>query len=136
MDLSGRNKVDPSFSMSSMTDLVFLLLIFFIILSTMISPPGLTVDLPNSTSAMRDVKPVSLSINADLEYAVNDKKLPFADIEDELKTLLGVQSENDPEANKGLILRIDKDVPTGKTVEVLDIAKRNEWTVSLATKME
>ncbi|MDA0714836.1 MAG: biopolymer transporter ExbD [Bacteroidetes bacterium] len=128
MDLRSRNKVDPSFNMSSMTDLVFLLLIFFIILSTMVSPYALPVDLPNSSNKSSDKQTVSLRIDADNNYSVGTRIINPVNLEYELQQALSVQTE------KSLVLHVDKAVPTGQTVEVLDIAKRNRWKIVLATK--
>ena len=128
MDLRSRNKVDPSFNMSSMTDLVFLLLIFFIILSSMVSPYALPVDLPNSSNKSSDKQTVSLRIDADNNYSVGTRIINPVNLEYELQQALSVQTE------KSLVLHVDKAVPTGQTVEVLDIAKRNRWKIVLATK--
>ena len=128
MDLRGRNKVDPSFSMSSMTDLVFLLLIFFIILSTMVSPYSLPVDLPSGSNKNPDKQTVALRIDEDLNYSLGNKIIAEADLENELRSALSVVDE------KSIIMRIDKSVPTGNTVEVLGIAKRNKWKIVIATK--
>ncbi|NNC83230.1 MAG: biopolymer transporter ExbD [Flavobacteriales bacterium] len=128
MDLRSRNKVDPSFSMSSMTDLVFLLLIFFIILSTMVSPYALPVDLPNSSNKSKEKQTVALRIDADLIYSVGNKIIQPDNLETELQGALSVYDE------KSIVLHVDKAVPTGQTVEVLDIAKRNRWKIVLATK--
>lgn len=128
MELRGRNKVDPSFSMSSMTDLVFLLLIFFIILSTMVSPYSLPVDLPSGSNKNPDKQTVALRIDDALNYSVGNKIIAAANLENELRSALSVKQE------KSIILRIDKSVPTGNTVEVLGIAKRNKWKIVIATK--
>ncbi len=128
MELRSRNKVDPSFSMSSMTDLVFLLLIFFIILSTMVSPYALPVDLPNSSNKSSDKQTVALRIDSDMIYSVGNRIVDPTNLENELTSALSVHTE------KSIVLHIDKSVPTGNTVEVLDIAKRNKWKIVLATK--
>lgn len=128
MELRSRNKVDPSFSMSSMTDLVFLLLIFFIILSTMVSPYALPVDLPNSSNKSSDKQTVALRIDSDMIYSVGNHIVDPTNLENELMSALSVHTE------KSIVLHIDKSVPTGNTVEVLDIAKRNKWKIVLATK--
>ncbi|HKK39564.1 MAG TPA: biopolymer transporter ExbD [Cryomorphaceae bacterium] len=130
MDLRSRNKVDPSFSMSSMTDLVFLLLIFFIILSTLVSPYALPVDLPVSKNRAKDKQTIALRIDQDLIYSVDNQIIDPFTLE---STLAGeLQGAEKP----GIILHVDQSVPTGKTVEVLDIAKRNQWKIVLATKPE
>jgi biopolymer transport protein ExbD len=111
-----------------MTDLVFLLLIFFIILSTMVSPYALPVDLPNSSNKSSDKQTVSLRIDADNNYSVGTRIINPVNLEYELQEALSVQSD------KSIVLHVDKAVPTGQTVEVLDIAKRNRWKIVLATK--
>ena len=128
MELRSRNKVDPAFSMSSMTDLVFLLLIFFIILSTMVSPYALPVDLPNSSNKTKDKQTVALRIDQNLNYSVGNRIIRPEQLEAELSEALSVHTE------KSIVLHVDKAVPTGNTVEVLDIAKRNRWKIVLATK--
>jgi len=128
MDLRSRSKVDPSFNMSSMTDLVFLLLIFFIILSTMVSPYALPVDLPTSNNKSTDKQTVSLRIDADYIYSVGKRIIKPENLEFELKQALRLQKE------QSIVLHVDRTVPTGQTVEVLDIAKRNRWKIVLATK--
>jgi biopolymer transport protein ExbD len=130
MDLRSRNKVDPSFSMSSMTDLVFLLLIFFIIISTLVSPYALPVDLPVSKNRSDDKQPIALRIDEDLIYSVDNEIIDPLALESTLAAeLQGIEKP-------GIILHVDQKVPTGRTVEVLDIAKRNQWKIVLATKPE
>lgn len=128
MNLRSRNKVDASFSMSSMTDLVFLLLIFFIIVSTLVSPYALPVDLPKSSNRIKDKQKVSLRIGPDLIYSVNNK---IVDPENVESTLAGYLTGTD---NPSIVMHVDQSVPTGETVKVLDIAKRNQWKIVLATK--
>ncbi|MCA1762892.1 MAG: ExbD/TolR family protein [Cryomorphaceae bacterium] len=128
MNLRSRNKVNASFSMSSMTDLVFLLLIFFIIVSTLVSPYALPVDLPKSSNKIKDKQKISLRIGADLIYSVNNKIVESDGLENALsQQLSGV-------AEPSIVMHVDQSVPTGETVKVLDIAKRNKWKIVLATK--
>lgn len=128
MNLRSRNKVDPAFSMSSMTDLVFLLLIFFIILSTLVSPYALPVDLPKSANKSKTKQIVALTIHPDLVYSLGKRIIPKASLESELNTALSVTED------KSIVLHVDRSVPTGETVEILDLAKRNDWRIVLATK--
>ncbi len=127
MDIKGRNKISASFSMSSMTDLVFLLLIFFIILSTMVSPYALPVDLPNSSNRSKEKQNISVRIDEDLIYSVNNKIIDKSILE---ATILSAKIKGD---ERKVILHVDKKVPSGTLVEVLDMAKRNEWKIVLAT---
>ena len=84
MNLQPRNKVDVGFSMSSMTDLIFLLLIFFLLTSSMVSPAGLPVSLPSSKASTLEMQQVSVTITKDHTYFVNDKQVPFEGLEAEL----------------------------------------------------
>ena len=128
MAIGSRNKVDASFNMSSMTDIVFLLLIFFMVTSTMIAPNGLQVTLPKSSSQTTSKPHVSVSINAANQFAINSEVVPFENIEALLKQELAGQEK------PSIVLRVDKDVPTGETVRIMDIANRNRWKFTLATK--
>ena len=128
MDIKGRNKISAAFSMSSMTDLVFLLLIFFIILSTMVSPYALPVDLPNSSNKSKEKQNIAVRIDKDLIYSVNNQIIDKSLLE---STILSIPIKGD---ERKIILHVDKKVPSGSLVEVLDIAKKNEWKIVLATK--
>lgn len=130
MNLRSRNKVNAAFSMSSMTDLVFLLLIFFIILSTLVSPYALPVDLPVSKNRSKDKQTIALRIDKDMIYSVENR------IIDPLQLEPTLAAELQGEENPGIVLHVDQRVPTGKTVEILDMAKRNKWKIVLATKPE
>ena len=114
--------------MSSMTDIVFLLLIFFMVTSTQIAPNGLQVTLPQSSSQVKFIPHVSVSINAAGQYAVNTDILPFEQVEPRLRQELAGQEE------PAIVLRVDKDVPTGETVKIMEIANRNRWKFTLATQ--
>jgi biopolymer transport protein ExbD len=111
-----------------MTDLVFLLLIFFIIVSTLVSPYALPVDLPVSDNKSKDKQNVALRIDEDLIYSVNNKIIEASNLESALAG--NMVSVDEP----SIIFHVDQKVPTGKTVEVLDIAKKNKWKIVLATK--
>lgn len=126
MDLGQRNKISVTGNMSSMTDLVFLLLIFFVILSTLASN-GVNVDLPQSKGITSQTSKLTVSIKPDLTYYVNSGAVAKEDLE----TILMVRMEDMSE--KTLYLQVDKEVPTGATVEVIGMAKANEWKVMLGS---
>ena len=112
-----------------MTDLVFLLLIFFIILSTLVSPYALPVDLPESSNRPDGKKDgITVSIYPNETFFVDKEKIEPA----QLERVLESKMESIP--SKSIILHVDQVVPTGITVSVLDIAKRNKWKIILATK--
>lgn len=127
MNLQSRNKVDAAFSMASMTDLIFLLLIFFMLTSSFITPSGLPVNLPSSVASTIEVQKVSVTVTKDLQFYVNDKKVTKATLEGELKSRLA--------GNKGVVvLHIDESVPTREMVYVAGVATKLEAKVSIATK--
>lgn len=112
--------------MSSMTDLVFLLLIFFVILSTLASN-GVNVDLPQSKGISSVTAKLTLSIKPDMSYYINGGAVAKNDVESLLA--LRMQDMND----QVVYLEVDKDVPTGATVEMIGMAKANNWRVMLGS---
>ena len=127
MNISSKHKVNPLFSMSSMTDIIFLLLIFFMLTASFITPSGLPVNLPSSKSSSIVIQKISVTITKELEYFINDEKVSINNLEMILR--------NELEGKEGLIvLHCDKDVPVEKLVEVAGIATLLEAKVSIATK--
>lgn len=132
MALRSRNKVSSEFSMSSMTDIVFLLLIFFMVTSTLIAPNALKLLLPSSNSQTSANPIASVSIK-DLQdgtysYAVGSNYCAAEDIEILLKK--EVAGQEDP----FVALHVDKTVPMEEVVAIMNLAKNNEWKLILATQ--
>lgn len=127
MSLKAKNKVDPAFSMSSMTDIIFLLLIFFMLTSSFITPSGLPVNLPSSKSSTIVLQKVSVTITSDLEYFVNDNEVSLENLESTL------QNELQGDENV-VVLHVDETVPVEHLVRVAGIATALEAKVSIATK--
>jgi biopolymer transport protein ExbD len=134
MALKRRNKVNASFSMSSMTDIVFLLLIFFMVTSTLIAPNALKLLLPQSNNQTAAKPMTTVSITADLKYYVNTgenvDRVAFHEIEPALQKAIG----DNPDAY--VSLHADKSVPIEQVVKVMNIAKRNKYKMILATAPE
>jgi biopolymer transport protein ExbD len=126
MKLKGRNKVSPDFSMSSMTDIVFLLHIFFMLTAN--SPNALDLLLPKAKGKSTNTQNVSVSINKNLEYFVNNEKINGQYIEIELKKALKGQEK------PTIILRAEESVAIKEAVNVMDIANRNNYKVILAVR--
>ena len=123
--------------MSSMTDIVFLLLIFFLVTSTLINPNALKLLLPKSTGQVSAKATVSVSIkhwkeSNTFSYHINGDVTPvrFDQVEDELIELL--QTEEDPTFS----IYAEETVPIGEVVKVMNIAKRNHYKVIMATSPE
>lgn len=130
MNFRSRNKVSPEFSMSSMTDIVFLLLIFFMLTSTMVTTNAIDLVLPKAKGKTDSNKNISISINKKLEYYLDQDKISENEIENRVLAILADDRE------KTLILRAEEGVPIEKAVYVLDIANRNKIKVVLAVRPE
>lgn len=128
MAIRSRNKVSPNFNMSSMTDIVFLLLIFFMLTSTLVSPNALKLLLPSSSSKTLAPQTVSVSITKNLEYYVDREQVEFEFLEPIIKKKMGNNPEN------SIILHVDKQIAVEEAVKVMDIASRNKYKMVLATK--
>ena len=127
MGLRSRNKVSANFNMSSMTDIVFLLLIFFMLTSTLVSPNALKLLLPSSKAKTLEKQTISISITKDIDFYINQNKVTAARIEQELKLL--INNETEP----AIILHTEKTVAIEHVVKVMDIAYRNKYKIVLAT---
>lgn len=130
MGIRTRNKVNVNFSMSSMTDIVFLLLIFFMLTSTLVSPNALKLLLPNSNSRTLAKQTISVSITQDLQYYVGTDPVSIEDMSNILQAK--IVGESDP----SIVLHVDKTVPIEYAVKVMDIANNQKIRVVLATKPE
>ena len=125
-----KNKESAAFSMSSMTDIVFLLLIFFMLTSTLVTTNALDLVLPNSTAQTVKKQRVSVSINENFEYFIDKEAVELKYIEAQLIDKLAGQDE------QVVVLRVDKSVPIEYAVEVMDIAYRNKFKIVLATQQK
>lgn len=130
MNIRGRNKVSSEFSMSSMTDIVFLLLVFFLLTSPAITPEALNLILPKADGKTSEVQKASVSITKDGAYYVNNERVTEYSIEEELKTLLAGQEE------PVIMLRAEEGVPIEDAVFVMDIANKNSFKVVLAVRSD
>ena len=126
MNIRGRNKVSPEFNMSSMTDIVFLLLIFFMIASTLVSTSAIDIILPKASGKTENKKSIAVSIKKGLTYYIDQKRGGESVLESEL--IAALSSEEKPT----VILRAEKSVPVENVVKVMDIANRNKFKVILA----
>lgn len=130
MNLRSRNKVSADFSMSSMTDIVFLLLIFFMLTSPTITPEALDLILPKAKGKTTNKSNLSVSITKDLQIYIDNDRISNSALESTLITrLAGVE---DPT----ITLRAEEGVPIEKAVSVMDIANRNKYKIVLAVKPE
>ena len=128
MNLRGRNKVDPTFSMSSMTDIVFLLLIFFMLTSTLVTVSAIDVLLPKAGGKTENNTSVSVSITSNSEFYVDKTKVLPSNLEQEIVQRVGAEKK------KTVVIRGDKNVPYQQVMKVIDIANKNKLKMILAVK--
>ena len=133
MAIRSRNKVEPTFNSSSMSDLVFLLLIFFMLTSTLVAPNAIKLMLPSSSSKTMAKQTVTVYVNEQYQYFVDETP---AD-ETQLMELINAGIGTDSQAT--VVLRSDKSVPVQYIVNVIDAvndinnATGNNHKVILAT---
>ena len=136
MGVKRRSKADAQFSMSSMTDIVFLLLIFFLVTSTLVNPNALKLLLPKSTGQVAAKATTSVSIkdwhNGMYTYHINgnENPIPFEKVEDAI--IAELLQEEDPTFS----IYADETVPVKEVVAMMNIAKRNHYKVIMATSPE
>lgn len=130
MAISTRNKVSVAFSMSGMTDIVFLLLIFFMLTSTLIVDNALKLSLPQSTNQVSEKPVITVSITKDLEFYVDKTRVSVNELESVLKKKLDFRIE------PVISLYADRSVPLEQVVKVMNIAKNNKYKLILATTPE
>jgi biopolymer transport protein ExbD len=127
MDFGRRNKVHVEPAMSALSDIIFMLLIFFIIASTL-AVNGEQVNLPKTSTGTPTQSTVTVTITSDLRYLVNNTEVAKDEVELKLQAILSNS------ADKKVVLNIDRDVPTGETIELFAVLKQNGWNPFIATK--
>jgi biopolymer transport protein ExbD len=128
MNIRGRNKVNPNFNMSSMTDIVFLLLIFFMLTSTLVTVSAIDVLLPKAGGKTENKTSVAVSITNKSVFYIDKSKVSEADLENEILKNVGADKA------KTVVIRGDKDVPYKNVMKIIDIANRNKLKMILAVK--
>jgi biopolymer transport protein ExbD len=134
MALKRRNRVEATFAMSSMTDLVFLLLLFFVMASTMSSPNDIKINLPQSraTTATRQVVAKVSIDNLGNYYVALGNQRPVAIASEELEGYLSTIQQQD--STMYIALHADQDISYREVVHVLDIANQHKMKIVIATK--
>ena len=134
MALKRRNRVEATFAMSSMTDLIFLLLLFFVMASTMSSPNDIKINLPTArakTTTKQVVAKVSID-NLGNYYVALGRQKPVTILADELEASLSTIQQQD--STMYIALHADQDIPYRDVVHVLDIANQHKMKIVIATK--
>ena len=130
MAIKRGSKVEVGFSASSMTDLIFLLLLFMMLSTTLINPNAVKLTLPKSPNPFKDKPNTTVSINSDLGYFIETTPVSFDRLEETLVAKL--TGTEDPTVS----LHCDKSVPIEEVVKVMNIAMKNKFKLILATRPE
>ena len=128
MNLRGRNKVNPNFNMSSMTDIVFLLLIFFMLSSTLVTVSAIDVLLPKAGGKTENNASVAISITNQSKFYIDKTFVSEKNLELEILRNVGVDKK------KTIVIRGDQNVPYKSVMKVIDIANKNKLKMILAVK--
>jgi biopolymer transport protein ExbD len=130
MALRSRNKVEVAYSVAGMTDIIFLLLLFFMLTSTLVAPNAIKLLLPQSNSQTSNRPITTISIKKDLSFYFEKVRVDISQLEPMLQQKIG--KTKDPT----IAIHADKSVPIEYIVEIMNIAKRNNYKVILATSPE
>ncbi|MEI6764776.1 MAG: biopolymer transporter ExbD [Bacteroidota bacterium] len=129
MNLRRKKNITAEVSTSSMNDIMFFLMLFFLIMSTLLNPSVIKLSLPNSkhSQAIR-TKEIQISVTKDLAYYVNNKPIAFDQIENSLK------AELQKSTDATVVLRCDNTLPIQELVNLLEIGNKLQIRMILATK--
>jgi len=137
MSLKKRNKASAEFNLSSLTDIVFLLLIFFMLTSSLASPNVKNLKRPMSNSKTPSPQNIALSVTAEGEYFLESEKLNFEDLDARLKTR--IDQERGENIKKGIkdevtiVLNVAAEEKTGTIVKIMSLSNKHKARLILAT---
>ena len=130
MNLKSRHQVDPTFNMSSMTDIVFLLLIFFMLTSSFVTPTSLPVNVPQASGVITQNEKVKLVITKELRYYIDEEEIPFVDLRNIVKQKLGNPNVTDDV----VVIKADEEIKLGDALKVVGLLKELKVKVSFEVK--
>ncbi len=123
-------KINKESGSSAQTDLMFLLLMFMLMATTLINPNALKLTLPKSSNQLKERPYTTVSITRDLQYYLDGERISFSQLEG---VLAAKMAESD---DKTVSLHADEGVPIGEVVKVMNIANKNQYRLILATQPE
>ena len=130
MAIKRGTKIIKEVGSSAQTDLIFLLLMFMMMATTLINPNALKLTLPKSSNQLKEQPVTTVSISKDLQFYLDNERIPFGQLEAALNAKLA-----DDEAPT-VSLHCDEGVPIGEVVKVMNIANNNKYRLILATQPE
>lgn len=131
MGLKRRTKISAEFNMSSLTDIIFLLLIFFMLTSNLVSPNALNLKLPGSNSRAEAPPTVSVSVITTGDFYVGKEPVAASDLENRIRT--EVQKEDNPE-KATIVINAETGTPIEYVVEIMEVARKLKIGAILATE--
>ncbi|AMJ65605.1 ExbD/TolR family protein [Hymenobacter sp. PAMC 26628] len=133
MNLSRRHRLTSHVETGSMNDIMFFLMLFFLIVSTMVNPNVIKLLLPNAKSSKQVMKqPITVSVDAAGAYFVNKKPVQPTELETELTALIGKNNLDTPT----VVLRVDASQNVQKLVDILEIGNRLKIKMVMATQAQ
>jgi len=132
MKLQRNNKVNAMFQMSSLTDIIFLLLIFFMLTSNLVAPNAISVKLPSATGQTLSKQSITVSVTADNKFYIEDELVSRDGLEAALVGAINSLGEPDP----AVVLRADKGTDHEYVIDVLKLGPKLDIKVILATQPE
>ena len=133
MNFSRRRRASSHVETGAMNDIMFFLMLFFLIVSTMVNPNVIKLLLPSAKSSKQVMKqPITVSVNAAGEYYVNKKPVNPTSLESELQTLIGTNNLDAPT----VVLRVDASLNVQKLVDILELGNRLKIRMVMATQAQ
>lgn len=129
MKLRPKNRFHAEVSTSSLSDIMFFLMLFFLITSTLISPSVIKLTLPNAKhhQTVRKTE-ITVSITKDLQYYINNTRVEYINLEQELSKMITDVN------NVTVVLRCDNSIPVQELVNILQVGNKMKIKMILATK--
>ncbi len=133
MGIKKRNKVNAQFSMSSLTDIIFLLLIFFMLTSSLVAPNALNLKLPGSsrTNVASSDRMDDVRISSSGRFYLNGEQIDLARLDGQLRSMAGSSGKQ-----MNMTISPDSGAPTEAVVAIMDIAMRYNINGILATDIK
>lgn len=130
-----KNRQEAQVFTASLNDIMFFLLLFFLIISTMVTPMAIKVMLPKSSTSQQisSKKSIGMVVTADRRYFINDLEVPFSEVESTLAFLAG---EGEPEDMPNVLLQIENSVDIQSVVRIIDIGNRLNLKVTILVDKE
>ena len=129
MNLKGRNKVSAEFSMSSMTDIIFLLLLFFMLSATVITTNAIEIILPKAGAQTTKKQIIAITATTDGRYYIDKEQVSYSDIEPRLQEIASAGGDNTT-----ILIRGENTIELQKVTDLFELARRNGLTPILGVQ--